>query len=121
MRLLIILAVAVALPGCGANWVGHVSTGGPAAVAPVAPIAPAAQGAAVVSGPQGLYASVSIGGAAANFLYWFTGAGIYAAMLADDFRHGGPFLPGMRADRTVVEVDCTRALPPDFVGNLRCK
>jgi hypothetical protein len=118
MRLLAIAALAALLPGCGANYVGSVSTGG---AAHVAPIVPAAQGSAVVAGPAGLYASVSLGGSAASVVYWFAGAGILGAMLLDDLGHPGPFASRMREDRTVVEVDCTRALPEGIVGNIRCK
>jgi hypothetical protein len=118
MRIAGILTIAAALSGCGANYVGSMSTGG---LAPVAPIVPAAQGATVVTGPAGLYASFVITGTAAEVLYWMTGAGIYGAMLLDDFRHPGPFVSRMREDRTVVEVDCTRALPEGIVGNIKCK
>lgn len=118
MRILAITAVAAALSGCGANYVGSLSTGG---LAPAAPIVPAAQGAAVVAGPAGLYASFVITGTAAEVLYWMTGAGIYGAMLLDDREHPGPFVSRMREDRTVVEVDCTRALPEGIVGNIKCK
>lgn len=117
MRLLVILAAAAGLCGCGANYVGHVSTGGAAIAPPV--VTPA--GATVVSGPSGLYASVTVSGSAANFLYWFTGAGIYGAMLLDDLNHPGPFFPRMKEDRTIAEVDCTKPIPPETLGNIRCR
>jgi hypothetical protein len=124
MRVLSIVAVTALLCGCGANYAGSVSTGGFAPVAPVVPIVPivpAAQGAAVVAAPAGLYASVTVSGSAASFLYWFAGAGILGAMVLDDLGHPGPFVSRMREDRTVVEVDCSRALPDGIVGNIRCK
>jgi hypothetical protein len=118
MRLLLILAAAAGLSGCGANYVGRLSTGG-AALAP--PVVTPAQGGTVVSGPSGLYASVTVSGSVANFLYWFTGAGIYGAMLLDDLGRAGPYFPAMKEDRTIAEVDCSKPIPPDTLGNIRCR
>jgi hypothetical protein len=121
-----LLAAALALPGCGSTqWAGSASVGGSTAV-PVAPIAPAAAagGTTVVTGPQGGYVSVNISGGVANFLYWMTGVGIYAAMLMDEHQHngGGSLLPlPMREDRMVAEVDCTRPIPEELIGNIKCK
>ena len=112
---LVALAAAVVLPGCGSTqWSGAMSTGTPAAVA--------GGGTTIITGPQGGYASVTITGTAANVVYWMTGVGIYAAMLMDDRQHNGPFFPlPMKEDRTVEEVDCTKPIPEELIGNLKCR
>ncbi len=108
------LVLAASLAGCGTNYAVRASTGGPLAV-------PAATGSTVVSGPTGLYVSVGIGAAAGEFLAWLTGAAIYGAMLADEQRFSGPLVAPMREGRSVSEVDCTKPLPADLTGNLKCK
>ncbi len=124
--LVALLAAALALPGCGSTqWAGSASVGGSTAV-PVAPIAPAAAagGTTVVTGPQGGYVSVNVSGSVANFLYWMTGVGIYAAMLMDEqqYNGGGSFFPlPMREDRKVAEVDCTKPIPEELIGNIKCR
>jgi hypothetical protein len=112
MRLPLLLLSAAVLAGCGTQYKGFVSTGAPVL---------AGEGTTIVAGPAGLYASVSITGTAGEVLYWMTGLGIYGAMLMDDYRYGGPFLPPMKADRTVAEIDCTKPPPADLVGNIKCK
>jgi hypothetical protein len=109
------LAAAVVLAGCGSTqWAGAMSTG--------TPVAPPGGGTTVITGPAGGYASVTITGTAANVVYWMTGVGIYAAMLMDERQHNGPLFPApMREDRKVEEVDCTRPVPEELIGNLRCK
>jgi hypothetical protein len=118
MRRLAYLSLSAALlAGCGSNYVGTVNTGGGVVHTGAAA---AAGGTSVISGPEGLYVSIGLGAAASNFLFWLTGAGIYAAMLADD-RNVSLRLLTMTENRTVVEVDCTQPLPPGIQGNIKCK
>ena len=123
-----LLAAAMVLAGCGSTqWAGSASVGG-SVTAPVAPIAPAAAaaggGTTIITGPQGGYVSVNVSGSVANFVYWMTGVGIYAAMLLDEHQYNGgaPLLPlQMRENRTVEEVDCTKPIPEELIGNIKCR
>jgi hypothetical protein len=113
-RVLLAVVVSLALAGCGSNYAVRASTGGQM-------IVPAAAGSTVTTGPAGLYVSIGIGAFAGEVLAWMTGLAIYGAMLADEQRFTAPVGAPMREDRTVVEVDCTKPLPADLVGNLKCK
>lgn len=106
------VVAALLLGGCGSEYVVRASTGGPIVAPPPN---------SIVTGPEGLYVSIGLGAAAANALAWLTGAAIYGAMLMDERGHPGLIPAPMREDRTIVEVDCTQALPPDIVGNIRCR
>jgi hypothetical protein len=123
----VLVAAALALAGCGSTqWAGSASVGGSTAVpvAPIAPAAAAAGGTTVVTGPQGGYVSINVSGSVANFIYWMTGVGIYAAMLMDEHQYNGgaPLFPlPMREDRKVAEVDCTKPIPEELIGNIRCR
>jgi hypothetical protein len=42
----------------------------------------------------------------------------------DEHQHNGgaPLLPlPMREDRTVAEVDCTKPIPEELIGNIKCR
>lgn len=107
-----ILVMAIALAGCGSEYVVRASTGGPIA---------AGSGTSITTGPEGLYVAIGLSAAAAEALAWLTGAAIYGAMLMDERGHPGLRPMPMREDRTIVEVDCTQPLPADIVGNIRCR
>jgi hypothetical protein len=74
----------------------------------------------VIAVNGGLYASISLGAAAANILAAATGLAIYAAMLQESGEfHFGAY-PPMREDRAINEQDCTKPIT-DSQANLKCK
>jgi hypothetical protein len=73
----------------------------------------------VVAVDGGLYASISLGTAAANIFAVATGLAIYAAMLQESGElHLGTY-PPMREDRAINEQDCTKPIT-DTQANLKC-
>ena len=82
--------------------------------------AAASTGTAVVAGPAGLYASISLGTAAANIFAVATGAAIYAAMLQESGEWHWDNYPPMLEGRAINEQDCTKPIA-DLQANLKCK
>jgi hypothetical protein len=126
-RLAFRLAVAALLctgaTGCSWNSAIGASFGGTAgsgAAVGAGTGSAAASTTTVVAGGTGLYASISLGTAAANILAAATGLAIYAAMLQESGEfHLGQF-PPMREDRAINEQDCTKPIT-DTQANLKCK
>ncbi len=129
-RLAFRLAVAALLctgaTGCswnsaiGASYGGTAGSGAAIGAAGAGTGSAAASTTTVVAGGTGLYASISLGTAAANILAAATGLAIYAAMLQESGEfHLGQY-PPMREDRAINEQDCTKPIT-DTQANLKCK
>jgi hypothetical protein len=106
LRLLGIVLVAAALPGCASNYIVYGSTFGAAPVASGTSI--------VVNG--GLVASISLGASAANVL---AGVGIVTLLAAGNGLSPVP-APAMRENREINEQDCTAPIV-NLTANLRCR
>jgi len=123
-RLAFRLAVAALLctgaTGCSWNSAIGASYGGTTAAAGAGTGSAVASSGTVIAVNGGLYASISLGTAAANILAAATGLAIYAAMLQESGEfHLGAY-PPMREDRAINEQDCTKPIM-DMHANLKCK
>lgn len=123
-RLAFRLAVAALLctgaTGCSWNSAIGASYGGTTAAAGAGTGSAVASTGTVIAVDGGLYASISLGTAAANILAAATGLAIYAAMLQESGElHLGAY-PPMREDRAINEQDCTKPIA-DTQANLKCK
>jgi hypothetical protein len=96
-RLLAVLLLAAALPGC-ANYAVYGATGGAVVV------------------DQGLHVSITLGATAANIV---TGIGFASFLLAGNGISPLP-PPPMREDREVNEQDCTAPIA-STTANLKCR
>src|SRR5262245_4974503 len=105
-RLLALLVLATALPGCASNYAVFGSTFG---------AAPVASGTSIVIN-GGLVASISLGASAANVL---AGVGIVTLLAAGNGISPLP-RPPMREDREINEQDCTAPIV-NLTANLKCR
>jgi hypothetical protein len=122
-RFAAVALLCIGASGCGWNYAMGASYGGTTAAAGAAGAgtgsAVASTGTVIVA-DGGLYASISLGTAAANIFAVATGVAIYAAMLQESGEfHLGQY-PPMREDRAINEQDCTRPIT-DTQANLKCK
>jgi hypothetical protein len=106
--------------GCSWNSAIGASYGGTTAAAGAGTGSAVASSGTVVAVNGGLFASISLGTAAANILAAMTGVAIYAAMLQEsgELRLGA--YPPMREDRAIHEQDCTKPIT-NTQANLKCK
>ena len=117
VRLLAAIALCATAAGCasvdyemGASYGGKAAAGAGGA---------SAGSTTIWTGPEGLYASIPLGTAAANIMAIATGVAIYAAMLQEsgELRFGGY---QMLEGRAINEQDCTKPIT-DMQANLKCK